>query len=102
LRLVGDLVDFVRGHGFVLNFSDASFSEFLVSELMVNIDDPTYTEHGGSKGKRPHCYLQKCDEAMAVRALSALWERRAVETGAPFVRVRDLFPYCPEEECGTV
>jgi hypothetical protein len=40
LRLVDDLVDFVRGRGFVLDFSDSSFSEFFATELKVNIDDP--------------------------------------------------------------
>jgi hypothetical protein len=77
LRLVDDLVDFVRGRGFVLNFSDASFSEFFVSELKVKLDDPEYAEHGSSKGKRLRCFLQKCDDATAVRALSALWEHRS-------------------------
>jgi hypothetical protein len=77
LCLVDDLVDFVRGRGFVLNFSDASFSEFFASELKVNIDDPKYAEHGGSKGKRLRCFLQKCDDATTVRALSALWEHRS-------------------------
>jgi hypothetical protein len=77
LRLVDDLVDFVRGRGFVLNFSDASFSEFFASELKVDIDDPKYAEQGGSKGKRLRCFLQKCDDATAVRALGALWEHRS-------------------------
>ena len=51
LRLVDDLVDFVRGQGFVLDFSDASFTEFFASELQVDIDDPKYSVKGGSKGK---------------------------------------------------
>jgi Restriction endonuclease len=67
---------FRPGSGLVLNFSDDSFSEFFASELKVNIDDPKYAEHCGSKGKRLRCFLQKCDDAAAVRALSALWEHR--------------------------
>ena len=59
LRLVDDLVDFVRGRGFVLDFSDSSFSEFFTSELQVNIDDPQYAEHGGSKGKRLRAFFAK-------------------------------------------
>jgi Restriction endonuclease len=69
-------VDFVRGRGFVLDFSDASFSEFFATELKVNIDDPKYAEHGGSKGKRLRCFLQRCDDPMAIRTLNALWEHR--------------------------
>ena len=60
----------------MLDFSDASFSEFFATELQVNIDDPKYAEHGGSKGKRLRCFLQKCDDPMAVRTLNALWEHR--------------------------
>ena len=76
LRLIDDLVDFVRGPGFVLDFSDASFSDFFASELKVNIDDPKYAANGGSKGKRLCYFLQTCDDAIAVRVLESLWEHR--------------------------
>lgn len=72
-----DLVDFVRGQGFVLDFSDKSFSEFFASELKVNIDDPKYAVNGGSKGKCLRYFLQHCDDATAVRTLAALWEHRS-------------------------
>lgn len=77
LRLVDDLVDFVRGPGFVLDFSDTSFADFFASELKVNIDEPKYATNGGSKGKRLRYFLQTCDDATAVRALEALWEHRS-------------------------
>ncbi|RVJ50104.1 restriction endonuclease [Sinorhizobium medicae] len=76
LRLVDDLVDFVRGRGYVLDFSDSSFSAFFAAELDVDIDDPIYTEQGGSKGKRLRCFLQKVNDATAARTLQALWEHR--------------------------
>ncbi|MCF1470120.1 DUF3644 domain-containing protein [Agrobacterium vitis] len=72
-----DLVDFVRGPGFVLDFSDASFSEFFASELKVSIDDSRYAVNGGSKGKRLRYFLQNCDDATALRTLTALWEHRS-------------------------
>ena len=84
LRLIDDLVDFVRGPGFVLDFSDASFSDFFASELKVNIDDPKYAVNGRSKGKRLRYFLQNCNDATAVRTLTALWEHRSeylVRTG---------------------
>ena len=76
LQLVDDLVDFVRGRGFVLDFSDASFADFFASELKVNIDDPKYAVKGGPKGKRLRYFLQSCDDAIAARTLCALWEHR--------------------------
>lgn len=75
--MIDDLVDFVRGPGFVLDFSDPSFSDFFASELKVNIDDPKYAVNGGSKGKRLRYFLQTCDDATAVLVLAALWEHRS-------------------------
>jgi hypothetical protein len=46
------------------------------SELQVNIDDPKYAASGGSKGKRLRYFLQTCDDATAVRTLTALREHR--------------------------
>lgn len=77
LRFVDDLVNFIRGSGFVLDFSDTSFADFFASELQVNIDAPRYTVNGGSKGKRLRYFLQSCDDATAVRLLTALWEHRS-------------------------
>lgn len=69
-------MDFVRGRGYVLEFSDSSFSEFFASELDVDIDDPAYAAEGSSKGKRLRCFLHKVDNETAVRALKLLWEHR--------------------------
>lgn len=73
---IEELVDFVRGRGYVLDFSDGSFAEFFVSELDVDINDPSYAENGQSKGKRLRCFLQKVDNPTAIRTLRALWEYR--------------------------
>ena len=70
----------------MLDFSDSSFAEFFATELDVDIDDPIYAEHGGSKGKRLRCFLQKVDDATVLRTLQALWEHRAhilSRTGRP-------------------
>lgn len=75
-RFIEELVEFVRGRGYVLNFSDMTFSEFFATELDVDIDDPVYAEDGGSKGKRLRCFLRQVDNATAARALQALWEYR--------------------------
>lgn len=77
LRFVDQLVDFVRGKGFVLDFSDATFPEFFTQELRVDIDDPMYAKMGSSKGKRLRCFLQTVDNKTAINALQALWQYRA-------------------------
>lgn len=76
LGVVDDLVGFIRGRGYVLNFSDASFSQFFATELDIDIDDPAYADFGGSKGKRLRRFLQKVDDRTALRTLKALWENR--------------------------
>ena len=75
-RTIEELVEFVRGRGYVLDFSDATFSEFFAVELDVDIDDPVYAEGGTSKGKRLRCFLSKVDNATAARTLQALSEYR--------------------------
>lgn len=64
------------GSGYVLNFSDKTFTEFFAGELNIDIDDPMYAVKGGSKGKRMRCFLQTADKATVVRVLNALWEYR--------------------------
>jgi len=73
---VDDLVDFIRGRGYVLEFSDPGFSDFFATELQVDINEPKYADRGGSKGKRLRRFLQVCDDPTAVRTLNALWEHR--------------------------
>lgn len=69
-------MDFVRGPGFVLDFSDTSFADFFSSELSTDIDDAKYAVRGGSKGKRLRYFLQNCDNATAIQTLTAIWEYR--------------------------
>ena len=62
--------------GYVLNFSDRTFSEFFAESLEIDIDNPVYTESGGSKAKRLRRFFQISDPAIVARALLALWEYR--------------------------
>lgn len=64
------------GSGYVLNFSDRTFSQFFAEELNCDIDDPVYAANGKSKGKRLRCFLQTVDIPTAIRTLKALWEYR--------------------------
>lgn len=63
---------FGMGGGYVLNFSDRTFSEFFREELQIDIDDPLYARNGGSKAKRLRCFLQTVDKPTVARALKAL------------------------------
>ena len=62
--------------GYVLDFSDRTFSRFFADELNIDIDDPLYAKDGTSKGKRFRCFLQTVDKATAIRSLNALWDYR--------------------------
>lgn len=74
MLFLDDLFD--MGGGYVLNFSDRTFSQFFAKELNCDIDGPAYAVNGKSKGKRLRCFLQKVDIPTVVRTLKALWEYR--------------------------
>lgn len=67
---------FVMSDGYVLNFSNPSFSRFFADEINCDIDEPTYAVNGTSKGKRLRYFLQVVDVPTVIRTLNALWEYR--------------------------
>lgn len=74
---------FNMGGGYVLSFSDRTFTQFFAEELNIDIDDPVYARNGGSKGKRLRCFLQTVGKQTVVRTLNALWEyREALHRGS--------------------
>lgn len=84
LSVVSALVDYLRGPGYVLDFSDRTFSQFFASEFDIDIDDPRYADTGGSKGKRLRRLLQLADDSMAAAVLQAIWdERKALLDNGP-------------------
>lgn len=76
LVVVDALVDFVRGKGYVLDFSDRTFSQFFSTELGVDIYEDKYADFGTSKGKRLRRFLTLADNKTAAVALKKLWEYR--------------------------
>lgn len=62
--------------GYVLDFSNRTFSDFFVRELNIDIDAPQYAMDGTSKGKRLRCFLGQVDDGTAARTLRVLWEHR--------------------------
>lgn len=62
--------------GYVLDFSNRTFTDFFARELEVDIDASQYSIDGVSKGKRLRCFLGQVDDGTAARTLRILWERR--------------------------
>lgn len=106
MLLVDDLFERENERGYVLDFSNRTFSQFFAGELKVDIDAPRFQARGTSKMNRLRCYLQTVDNAAASQALRVLWEyREAVrqrarrEETVPNARAR-LFDLIPRLEGG--
>jgi hypothetical protein len=67
---------FEMGGGYVLDFSNQTFSEFFNEELGINIDDPAYETSGTSKAKRLRFYLRQASTSNVLKVILALWEYR--------------------------
>lgn len=76
MQLIDDL--FGMNSGYVLDFSDRTFSDFF-KELGVDIDDGRFRVEGASKAKRLRYFLKISGSATRTRALKALWEYRAFQ-----------------------
>ena len=74
LRLLDDV--FEMGGGYVLDFTNATFADFFLDELGVDIDDPRYSAEGGSKAKRLRYFLRKAPPELAAKTIASLWEYR--------------------------
>jgi hypothetical protein len=74
MRLLDDV--FAMSSGYVLDFSNRTFSEFFMNELGVDIDAQKYFPNGSSKGKRLRTFLQTEQDPLVARGLRALWEYR--------------------------
>src|ERR1700722_9241093 len=79
MQIVDDLFQPPDNRGYVLDFSDRTFSRFFADELNVDIDDNAYQRDGTSKLKRLKCYLQTVSDEAAIVALRALWIYREMK-----------------------
>jgi len=61
--------------GYVLEFSNRTFSEFF-SDFGVDIDDQRYSVNGGSKAHRMRTFIKLEPASVVVRILHALWKVR--------------------------
>lgn len=73
LRIIDDVLE--MGGGYVLDFSNHTFAEFM-KDLGVEIDSPKYVGEGGSKAKRLRSFLKLEPPPVTGRVLAALLEYR--------------------------
>lgn len=74
IRIIENALSF--SPGYVLDFSDRTFSDFFDEEFGVTIYQDKYHFNGGSKGKHLRAFLEVEDEATVCRVLRRLWEHR--------------------------
>ncbi len=60
--------------GYVLDFSNQTFSDFFEDEFGIDIYNDLYSEGGTSKAKRLRFYLRQAPTDSIVKILLALWE----------------------------
>ncbi|CCQ74233.1 hypothetical protein [Magnetospira sp. QH-2] len=79
------LEDFLgMGSGYVLNFSDRTFQEFVFDAVNVDIYGGDYDGNGSSKAKHLRCFWEKEEDERTGRLLKAL-----VEYGLELAEARD-------------
>ena len=88
LRVVERVLE--MGRGYVLDFSDRTFAEFL-REFSVDIDDPRYSVNGTSKAKRLRFFLTTTAPPRAGRVLGSLLQHRLA--WKPEIAKADLAAY---------
>lgn len=67
---------FEMGGGYVLDFSNPTFSDFFNEELSINIDNPAYAVNGTSKAKRLRFYLRQANADNVIKVILTMWEYR--------------------------
>jgi len=66
-----------QGAGYVLDFSDRTFSIYFDEEFGIDIDDEKYKSDGTSKGKRLRSFIMIEPANIVSRVLRSLWDHRA-------------------------
>lgn len=93
--------------GYVLDFSDRTYSEWFEEELGVDIDDDRYRFKGASKGNRLRAFVEVEPPHVVARAMRALWNYRQTlpttlyhHQGSDTVQVQ-LFAFIDRLESGS-
>lgn len=80
-RVLDEVTKSEQGPGYVLDFTDRTFSQFFQDELGVNINEHRYHAEGSSKGKRLAYFLRTADPSTIHKTLVALWDYRISAPG---------------------
>lgn len=74
---------FGSSSGYVMDFTNPTYEQFFRNDVGIAIYDDEYGDNGNSKGKRLHCFLEKTTDALAFKAINALWEYRKSQGWKP-------------------
>ena len=74
MRIIDDAL--AMGGGYVLSFSDRTYSEFFDDEFRIDIDDSRYRARGTSKVNRLRSFVDVEDDYIVARVLRRLWQER--------------------------
>lgn len=83
-------------NGYVLDFSNKTFSEFFEDEFQIDIYDDVYGIEGESKAKRLRSFVKLSSPRQAARVLRALWEHKKSDVRRAF-SARLANPYVIDE-----
>ena len=86
---------FVMGGGYVLNFSNYSFRSFIADIVGIDIDDPKYSQNGGSKANRLRAFWSLEADLVVGKLLNALlnYNHEARELHGPPITEEELRVY---------
>jgi len=87
--------DLLMSEGYVLDFTNATFSEFFRSTANIDIDDVKYTFNGNSKAKRTRAFWEIENDKVVGKVLSGMldiWEYR--NSGSRETRVTGKYRMC--------
>lgn len=87
IRLIENFVAWPNGIGYVIDFSDRTFSEFFEDEFRIDIDDALYLSRGGSKRHRLISFCLDAPAPLVTQVLRMLFEGRSAHAKA-----RELTP----------
>jgi len=82
----------------VLDFSNATFTEFFQDEFSIDIDSAEYAADGTSKARRLRAFLRHSSPRLAGRILRELWAYKKAPHRRKFERRLDMLPYSDEHE----
>lgn len=82
--------------GYVLNFSNRTFGEFVLEAVDIEIHSDEYTDHGSSKAKKLRAFWETESDYLVGRLLNALIEYEEEAVHAVLEKDKKLFERCRE------